>query len=179
MTGPRVRARVASALFVLLSLCVSGARAESSYLDGLTLIVLDTDDVASLHAARTFVQENGGRVGVMVPPSTLIGWVDASTAPRLVGRHGIRDIRWTETGLDVVLARDDQTLAAIQTFNNIVSGRYEQREMEEMAARAGGGTSGWHRDGAPAGEAPRGGEMTGPATWGTNARRAVRKREKE
>jgi len=123
-------------LFVLGSLFPAAAGAETSHLDGLTLFILDTTDIASLHQAREFVQANGGRVGVMVPPSVMIGWADPVTAGRLVGKYGIKDIRWSETSLSSLPTNDDQSLSAVNSFNDLVSGRYERREMEAMASDA-------------------------------------------
>ncbi len=124
-------------LFVLglfLSLPIT-VRAASAF-DGLTLVVVDAPDIAALHRARALVQENGGHIGVMVPPSIMIGWVDPATASKLVGRAGIRDVRWSETAADLYQITDDQSLSAIETFNTVVSGAYERRNLEAMQSLA-------------------------------------------
>jgi Right handed beta helix region len=126
--------RRASLILATLSfLIVAPIASARSVRDGLTLIVVDTPDIAGLHAAREFVQQNGGRVGVMVPPSILIGWVDPSTAPRLLGRMGIRDVRWTELPTAELDARDESALTAVRTFNSVVRGDYDRRVREETA----------------------------------------------
>lgn len=122
--------RSACLLSVCLALVFPPNVHGATYLDGLTLIVVDAPDIATLHRARALVQENGGRIGVMVPPSIMVGWVDRATAGQLVGKSGIRDIRWSEaspTQLAQYTADDEQTRSAIQSFNAIVSGAYERR----------------------------------------------------
>ncbi len=128
--------RSACLLLVCLVLLIANAPSHASDLDGLTLIVVDAPDIAALHRARALVQENGGRVGVMVPPSILIGWVDPATAAKLAGREGIRDIRWSQAEparYDVI---DEQSMSAIQTFNAIVSGEYDRRKQADVESFA-------------------------------------------
>ncbi|HXV13670.1 MAG TPA: FlgD immunoglobulin-like domain containing protein [Candidatus Krumholzibacteria bacterium] len=112
------------------------APAADEHLAGLTLIVVDAPDIAALHRARALVQENGGRVGVMVPPSILIGWVDPATANTLAGREGIRDIRWSEADPARYHASDEQSLSAIESFNAVVSGAYARRKRAEIVEQA-------------------------------------------
>ncbi len=112
-----------------------------STLDGLTLVVVDAPDIAALHRARALVHEKGGRIGVMVPPSIMIGWIDPATAQQLSGRAGIRDIRWTETLANTYAIADDQSVSAIQTFNTIVSGDYARRKQAEMQSLAANGSA--------------------------------------
>ena len=124
----------------LLLLCFfllfpSGSHAASAF-DGLTLVVVDAPDIAALHRARALVDENGGRIGVMVPPSIMIGWIDPATAKKLVGRGGIRDIRWGETAANLYEMTDDQSISAIETFNTLVSGAYDRRKFAEMQSLA-------------------------------------------
>jgi hypothetical protein len=89
--------RSACLVLVCVLLVLSHTALAASTLAGLTLVVVDAPDIAALHRARALVHENGGRIGVMVPPSIMIGWIDPATAGKLVGKGGIRDIRWTET----------------------------------------------------------------------------------
>ena len=134
--------RSACLVFACLALAIAPNVRAASDLDGLTLVVVDAPDIATLHRARALVQENGGRIGVMVPPSIMIGWVDPATAGRLVGKSGIRDIRWNEAGaaqLAQYPADDEQSRSAIQSFNAIVSGAYERRRgstFESLAPNA-------------------------------------------
>ncbi|MDH4037231.1 MAG: T9SS type A sorting domain-containing protein [Candidatus Krumholzibacteria bacterium] len=106
----------------------------ASHLDGLTLIVVDAPDITALHAARTLVESHGGTVGVMLPPSILLGWVDGTAAASLVGADGIRDIRWTESAPAELGVSDETSIRALDAFNAIVSGRHEQARRAEAAA---------------------------------------------
>ncbi len=116
----------------LILLCLTLAIAQPVYaaspFEGLTLIVVDAPDVASLHRARALVHESGGRIGAMVPPSIMMGWVDPATAAKLVGREGIRAIRWSEVAPDQFETSDEASVSAIATYNDIVSGTYARRE---------------------------------------------------
>ena len=44
-----------------------------SFLDGFTLVALDTDDIPSLHQARELIESHGGHIAIMSPPSILMG----------------------------------------------------------------------------------------------------------
>ena len=67
-----------------------------SFLDGLSLVVLDTDDIPSLHLARRMIYAYGGTVAIMSPPSVLIGWVPLESRDALIGKAGIREIYYSE-----------------------------------------------------------------------------------
>ena len=114
-------------LSVLALLATQSVFAASPF-EGLTLIVVDAPDIAALHRARALVQENGGRIGAMVPPSIMMGWVDPATASKLVGQEGIRDIRWSEVAPDRFEMSDEASVSAIATYNDIVSGEFQRRE---------------------------------------------------
>ena len=100
-------------LSVLALLATQSVFAASPF-EGLTLIVVDAPDIAALHRARALVQENGGRIGAMVPPSIMMGWVDPATASKLVGQEGIRDIRWSEVAPDRFEMSDEASVSAIR-----------------------------------------------------------------
>lgn len=57
---------------------------------GLTLVFLEPG--ADLDVARRSIQEAGGRVGVVVPPHVLLGWVPAETDARLRATGAIRSL---------------------------------------------------------------------------------------
>ncbi|HEU4930376.1 MAG TPA: FlgD immunoglobulin-like domain containing protein [Candidatus Krumholzibacteria bacterium] len=126
------------ALIVCLALFSPVPAVAASPFEGLTLVVVDAPDIASLHRARALVHENGGRIGAMVPPSIMMGWIDPATASKLVGREGIRDIRWSEVHPENFEMRDDASVSAIATYNDIVSGEYQRREnAQRILDRAG------------------------------------------
>lgn len=137
--------RSACLFLVCLSLLPTHRASADPALDGLTLVIVDAPDIAALHRARVLVQENGGRVGVMVPPSVLIGWIDPTTAAKLVGREGIRDIRWSETATSYRVT-DEPSLSAIESFNTIVSGEYERRRRAPVESLGSGAGTAPRRD---------------------------------
>jgi len=107
---------------VCLALAIAQIAFAASPFEGLTLVVVDAPDMASLHRARALVHESGGRIGAMVPPSIMMGWIDPATASKLVGREGIRDIRWSEVAPENFEMSDEASVSAIATYNDIVSG---------------------------------------------------------
>jgi hypothetical protein len=138
MPGFIPRARVALVLIgVVAFLFPTPSRsAAPSFLDGLSLVVVDAPDIAALHAARERVQADGGRIAVMVPPSLMIGWVEPALAARLTGQAGIREVRWSPvTGTELGVG-DEVSVSAIETFNAVVSGEYARRVALEEAAAA-------------------------------------------
>ncbi len=111
-------------ILALLAVFVPSLASAETPFDGLTLVVVDAPDIATLHRARAAVEESGGRIGVMVPPSLMVGWVDPAAAAKLVGRDGIRDIRWSEASAIDYSLSDDQSISTIESFNTVVSGAY-------------------------------------------------------
>src|SRR5262245_38339397 len=127
-------------VLVCLSLLIAQSVSAASPFEGLTLIVVDAPDIAALHRARALVQENGGRIGAMVPPSIMMGWVNPAAASKLVGREGIRDIRWSEVAPDRFEMSDEASISAITTYNTIVSGEYQRREDAQRILDGAGST---------------------------------------
>jgi hypothetical protein len=113
----------------------SPAHNELAFLDGLSLVVLDTNDIPSLHLARRMVQSYGGTVAVMSPPSLLIGWVPFEAREALIGKAGIRDIYYTEVFPGEVNTSDPRSDAMVRFFNAAVRGDLA-REFEEAAPSA-------------------------------------------
>jgi hypothetical protein len=112
---------------------------ELAFLEGLSLVVLDTDDVPSLHLARRLIQSYGGSVAIMSPPSILVGWIPYEIRDMLVGRMGIREIYYTEVLPGEVEKSDSQSQAMIGFFNAAVRGEIAaeyQRFEESLAAGA-------------------------------------------
>ncbi|UCG51357.1 MAG: T9SS type A sorting domain-containing protein [Candidatus Latescibacterota bacterium] len=94
-----------------------------AFLDGLSLVVLDTDDIPSLHLARRMVQSYGGRVAVMSPPSILIGWVPFEVRETLIGKAGIKEIYYTEVLPGELDTSDPRSNAMVDFFNAAVQGK--------------------------------------------------------
>ncbi|UCH85312.1 MAG: T9SS type A sorting domain-containing protein [Candidatus Latescibacterota bacterium] len=114
-------------VFSLLSL-ISPAQAadvtpnELAFLDDLTLVVLDTEDIPSLHLARRLIQSKGGRVAVMSPPSLLIGWIPYELEDELIGKMGIQSIHYSEVAPAEFDRGNSRSKAAIEFFNSAVRG---------------------------------------------------------
>ena len=56
--------------------------ADLSFLEGLTLVVLENGDVPALHEARELIHSYGGQIAIMSPPSILLGWVPFEARPK-------------------------------------------------------------------------------------------------
>ncbi|NIM18771.1 MAG: T9SS type A sorting domain-containing protein [Candidatus Latescibacteria bacterium] len=90
------------------------------WLDGFTLVVLETEDIPSLHRAREEIQARGGRICIMSPPSILMGWVPFEMRDELIGTAGIKDIFYTDVAPGEVKAEDRQTRMMLDYFNAAV-----------------------------------------------------------
>ena len=107
-----------------------------AFLEGLTLIEVEGTDVASLHRARLVVQEHGGRVALMMPPSLLVGWVPPQEAMRLEADPLIRAVRLTEMTPDEMARLDPRSRRLARFFNRAVRGEIAERERRAMQAAA-------------------------------------------
>jgi hypothetical protein len=114
---------------LILIACVSSPVAaadtdpnELAFLDDLSLVVLDTDDINSLHLARRLIQSKGGRIAIMSPPSVLIGWVPYGLEDELVGKMGIEAIHYSEVASETLDRGNPRTRAMIEFFNSAVRG---------------------------------------------------------
>ena len=90
---------------------VTDAQNAGSWLDGFTLVVVDTDTPEGLHAARKEIQARGGRVAIMSLPSTILGWVPFEVRSELIGVAGIQ---WAKAppGLGVTPKSENRPAAA-------------------------------------------------------------------
>ena len=109
---------------------------EMAFLDGLSLIALDTEDIGSLHLARRMIQSYGGRVAVMSPPSILIGWIPPDSREALIGKAGIKEIYYTEVLPGEIRTAGDGPDPAVEFFNAAVRGDIarEQREFTQTVS---------------------------------------------
>ncbi len=106
---------------------------DMSWLDGFTLVVLDTDDISSLHNARATIQSHGGRVAIMSPPSMILGWIPFDRRAELIGQAGITAIYDTEVLPGEVKADDFQSNAMVKFFNAAARGDVQKKHFEEMS----------------------------------------------
>ena len=139
MFDPSRRSLLALCALLLLSLGLAPAHASSErpWLDGFTLVLLDSEDVASLHRARETIQAHGGRIALMHEPNVLMGWVPRQVAAELTGKDRIRAFYYDETAAELAVAKHSSQRRAITSFNDFVSGRYEQRlAMQKQATAA-------------------------------------------
>lgn len=118
LTGSNVLARTNS-------LNQPGSTAGS--LNGYTLLLVDAHSNAELAEARDFIISRGGRVAVVVPPRAILGWIKPELDSRLLGKHGIRSIYRSPVGSAPQGFSDRSTLATIDAFNEIASGRTARR----------------------------------------------------
>ena len=136
----------AAAVFLLLmrptpTLAVDPGAApdQLAFLNGLSLIALDTEDISQLHLARRLIQSYGGTVAIMSPPSTLIGWVPPDSREALVGQAGIREIYYTEVLPEEVRTQGEGPDPAVEFFNAAVRGEIarEQRDFGQSVSPEG------------------------------------------
>jgi hypothetical protein len=132
-----------AALVLIVVICAGSATAaaidaynEMSWLDGFTLVVLETNDIPSLHQARAVIQSHGGRVAIMSPPSLILGWIPQDRRAELIGQAGIKSIYDTEVLGGEVDAADFQTRAVINFFNAVKRGDIQRDYFEEAARTA-------------------------------------------
>jgi hypothetical protein len=96
------------------------------WLEGFTLVELDSDDVTSMYQARSLIESRGGQVAILSPPSILMGWVPFEERANLIGRAHIRDIYFTDVSENDVVMRDEQTRHMVRYFNRVVKGEYNE-----------------------------------------------------
>lgn len=107
-----------------------------SWLDGFSLVVLESKDVAGLHRARVEIQSHGGRVAILSPPSFILGWVPPEVRTELIGKAGIKDIYFTEVLPGEIEAPDAQSRMMLRYYNSIVRGDYQAKRLESIGAGA-------------------------------------------
>jgi len=115
------------ALSVLIPNRGLAAGTERDWMDGFALVVLDTDDIDSLHRARRTVQAYGGWIALLSPPSLLMGWIPQEVAAELEGKDNIRSIHYDAVDPDISVSKQPGTDYMLRSFNDIVSGRYNEQ----------------------------------------------------
>ena len=124
---------VAALWFASTAAAPTNGQNEMSWLDGFTLVVLETGDISSLHTARATIQSHGGRVAIMSPPSLILGWIPFERRAELIGIAGIKEIYYTEVLAGEVDTPDFQTRSTVNFFNAVVRGDIQREHFEEAA----------------------------------------------
>ncbi|UCG51905.1 MAG: right-handed parallel beta-helix repeat-containing protein [Candidatus Latescibacterota bacterium] len=122
-----------TALIVGSAVSATDATNDMSWLDGFSMVVLESKDVSGLHAARVEIQSHGGRVAIMSPPSLILGWVPFERRAELIGKAGIKEIYHSEVLGGEVDVSDPQTRLMVGYFNAVVRGEIQARLHEEAA----------------------------------------------
>jgi len=104
-----------------------GQQPQLEWLEGFTLIVLDSDDAASLHRARGLIESHGGQIAILSPPSLLMGWVPFELRDELIGREHIKQIFFTDLIPGEVEIEDQQTRHMVTWFNRVIRGEYQEQ----------------------------------------------------
>ena len=131
---------IALSILILLPLANLASVLESDdlpWLDGFTLVVLETSDVPSMHRAVKTIQASGGKIAIMSPPSILMGWIPIEIRSELIGRSGIKDIFYTDVELDEVRASDRQSRMMVEYFNRAVRREVQLKHQDWMRQAAG------------------------------------------
>jgi hypothetical protein len=112
---------------------------DMAFVNGLSLVVLDTEDIETLHLARRTIQSYGGTVAIMSPPSLIIGWIPPESRGALIGAAGIREIHDTEVIPEEIGTADRESAAAVRFFNRAVRGDIakEHRDFAQTVAADG------------------------------------------
>lgn len=105
---------------------------ERDWLRGLAFVLLDSADEIALRQARGVIQAQGGRIALMSPPSTLVGWIPRELHRDLIGQAHIAAIHDREIDSGQVAAWDPATRAMATWFNEAITGRYQQRMAAEI-----------------------------------------------
>ncbi|UCE03346.1 MAG: hypothetical protein JSW67_03920, partial [Candidatus Latescibacterota bacterium] len=125
--------RAFAALLLLLPaqlLAQPDPRTDRSWLDGFCMVVLESEDVGSLHAAHALIRSRGGRIAILSPPSLLFGWIPQQERAGLIGQASIRDIHAQEVPPGRVPIPDAPTRHMVEFFNAVQRG--EMRERAEI-----------------------------------------------
>jgi putative Ig domain-containing protein/Big-like domain-containing protein len=136
--------RVVFVFCVLLSLlalvCASAyghpqiaERAPAQWTKGYTLVLVDAKSKSELADARDFIVAQGGQVAVVLPPHAILGWISPEVSSKIIGHHAIRSIHRSVVDANSTGFTDRETRLAINTFNEIASGRSARRA--ERAAK--------------------------------------------
>ena len=133
------------------ALAQSDASNGMSWLDGFSLVVLESDDIGGLHRARAEIQSRGGRVAILSPPSLILGWIPYDIRDDLIGKAGIRSIHYTEVEPEALALGDRQSGYMTRYFNSVVRGDVQKKSLERAnrAAPAGSGWAGAGPDALP------------------------------
>ncbi|HSE96724.1 MAG TPA: putative Ig domain-containing protein [Blastocatellia bacterium] len=108
------------------------SRSPVAYMNGYTLVLVEADTKEELAEARDFITEQGGQVAIVVPPRAIMGWITPEVGARIIGRRGIHSIHRAALNSIPAGFADRQTRFAIDTFNEIASGRRARRVMSEI-----------------------------------------------
>jgi len=96
------------------------------WLEGFTLVELETDDVPSMYRAKSLIESHGGQIAILSPPSLLMGWVPLELGDELRGKAGIKNIFFTDVLQGEVAIRDEQTRHMVDYFNRVIRGEYQE-----------------------------------------------------
>jgi hypothetical protein len=116
--------------------------ASARWSEGYTFVELAPG--ADLDAARELVQARGGTVALLLPPSTLTGWIPPDSDASLLGHAGIRRLYRAhdvaEAGMEktTAAALDPASRAARRFFERAVRGELDETAASEAPAEAAG-----------------------------------------
>ena len=104
---------------------------------GYALVLVDANSKAELAQARDFIVSQGGRVAIVLPPQAIMGWIAPDVDSRILGRLGIRSIHRSPIASPPSGFTDRNTQTAINSFNDIASGRSARRRARESRQSTG------------------------------------------
>jgi hypothetical protein len=106
------------------------------WLDGFSLVVLNTHDIPSMNRALNVIQSFGGRIAILSPPSLMVGWIPFEVRDDLVRRAGIKDIYYTEVLPGEIDMSNEQSSMMVNYYNAVVRGEIQEkyRIRQQLAA---------------------------------------------
>ncbi|HSE39121.1 MAG TPA: PPC domain-containing protein, partial [Acidobacteriota bacterium] len=103
---------------------------------GYTMIVLESTDIASTHAAQEYVESLGGKIAIVIPPRIMFGWIPENLRTTIQGQHGISFVTDQQVNLNSFASQGEDMRLAANIFNYVVSGAVqEDRKKEEVIQR--------------------------------------------
>ncbi|MCI0485694.1 MAG: putative Ig domain-containing protein [Blastocatellia bacterium] len=119
---------------------VPSARSSPGRMGQYALILVDADSKDDLARARDFITAQGGTVAFVFPPRAIFAWVSPEVEARILGQHKIDSIHRSEVQAGSTTRgrrpdfADRETRAAINIFNDFISGRASARAQAEREA---------------------------------------------
>jgi hypothetical protein len=109
---------------------------EDAWMQGYTLIFTNAKNLNEAYEAVDLIRSHGGRVGVIISPQLMLGWIPAENTKALIGKAKIKGIYKKQVSGAAQLNNETADVAAA-FFNDVVSGAYKERKAAQRANQRG------------------------------------------